>query len=709
MSFKVYLKDHKKDQLIEVPSPNEAGKEHFYSVSIKEDWKDRWVAYKNKLLGTGNTSAAFLKEVTLLGEETIFVETINFRLALQTAIKYFSKNLKHFKTNQLGWTRIAHYTPEPIKDNTDSSTDQTSTVKSYFNKNNTANSNIQGFKFYLNPRKDPVSENFQLTDTRYINLNHYVLRKTDSTGDYIKLISLVNNDLQLTYEVLYNFCEELNIPVNKKVIQKVIDSQNNWVHVGKDIKRTVANPKYKIFTNEDKSKLYFKLDVARGRRVGLTLQTLKQILIERDLDVNIITSTAETYLNGVDFTKPIVLAEGVSPVHGKDAYIEEVAKNKHAAEHKKNIETKSPSQKIYQELPHFIAVAKNEVIARKHPMEQGKDGLSIYNQVIPANEAKDIEFKGGKNTELSPDGLTLTATQNGNLHRDSNKFWTVEEVLRIKNVDAKSGNITHLGTVIIEDSISDGYSVVTSGNLYVQGSVGVATIEAGGDIVLAKGVNGKNKATLTSHFGNVRAKYLQDVTVTTEGNVVVEELISDCIINAGDKIEVLKSRGIIWGGTISATKAIITSNVGSVSGRKTVLEVGVPFPIRIRLNDCYQEISHVKSQILTLQDNLHKAMNQGQDQEASNIRAKLKNHNTILKKTDAEISRLLESREENYVPCFISVKHHIYANATIKCQAATLHNKRYRTSLVFSSDTNDAEKFNIEPYIFKESEKQFRI
>ncbi len=667
-----------------MPKEMDSGMAVIRPLDIGESVGEKLAKLSRQFLGREALEPMPLHEVIVLGDETILVQSANFTLAYKTAVRYYNHAVKGFRLKQLKWQRLFKRMLQ-----TEQSTETSETAA------------VAGFKFYLGS-DDGISINEFMPQEFYhalkVNLDDYIIRKTVGTKRYIKLLGLVNNDVNLTREVLYNLCEELAVNAGKQLINQIIAHQYNWVQVGEPLKHQLSKPKLKLHTNETQTELYLKVEAPSGAGVQLRIADIEKLLKGREIQVPLLEEELKKFFQNRDFKKSVLIARSQNVVHGKDAWIEEMAELAHI---KRNQELLAAGGKQLKQVTSFVTVKEGELIARKHPPEAGIDGYDIYGNATKAISANDLLFKGGKYTKLSEAGLTLTATINGNLYRDSNNLWTVGNILEVQNVNARTGSIFHLGTVLVIDSINDGYSVVASGNVHVGGSVGVGSIEAGGDIVIIKGVSGKNKASIVSHFGNIRAKFLQDAIITTEGNVMVEELISNCTIDAGNKVEVMAHRGTIWGGVVRATELISTSNLGSVSGRKTIVEVGVPFAIRVRLNKCKLEMEHIRKQVLETNSELTRAKDTDNGEEVTRLSGELKQYDGELKGLETERRNILANLEDHYVQAKVVIKQLVQANTIVQCQAASVHNRRYRNSLIFYAEAGLSQKIRIDPYVYK--------
>ncbi|MEY8491952.1 FapA family protein [Lachnospiraceae bacterium 29-91] len=226
----------------------------------------------------------------------------------------------------------------------------------------------------------------------------------------------------------------------------------------------------------------------------------------------------------------------------------------------------------YASLHFFQSVEPGGVICEAVLPTPGEPGRTVLDQEIPAKDGKEAPLTKGQNTEISEDGTKLTATQAGHVEYEGKTF-QVKAVLEIaENVDYSTGNINYMGDVHIHGRVCSGFSVRAAGNITVDGVVESAAVEAGGDLIVAKGIVGNTDSVVRAD-GSIFAKYLENSIVHAR-----ENLQADCIVNSevyvDGEVQVRSGRGIIVGGRIRAAKKVSAKAVGSKSESQTRIYLG---------------------------------------------------------------------------------------------------------------------------------------
>lgn len=262
------------------------------------------------------------------------------------------------------------------------------------------------------------------------------------------------------------------------------------------------------------------------------------------------------------------LAKGKPARNGKDGQI--IEHFDRAVERK--FEVDEHDRVDYLSLHFFQSVEAGDVICEAVLPTRGEPGRTVLDQEISAKDGKEAPLTRGKNTEISEDGTKLLASQAGHVEYVGKGF-QVKAVLDIpENVDYSTGNINYMGDVHIHGRVCSGFSVRAAGNITVDGVVESADIEAGGDLIVAKGIVGNTDSVVRAE-GSVFAKYLENCIVHAR-----ENLQADCIVNSevysDGEIQVRSGRGIIVGGRIRAAKQVSAKTVGTKSESQTRIYLG---------------------------------------------------------------------------------------------------------------------------------------
>lgn len=298
----------------------------------------------------------------------------------------------------------------------------------------------------------------------------------------------------------------------------------------------------------------------------------------------------EEFFRNPRYATELVVAQGTEARNGADARIEYYFETDL---HAKPTLSEDGSVDFFH-LNTISHCRKGDVLARLFPEDPGEAGRSIYGEIVKPREVRRGSLKFGRNITLSPDRLTITSDVNGHVSLVEDKVF-VSDVLEVENVDTATGNIEYEGSVQINGNVVTNFSVKAKGNVEVRGVVEGAVIEAEGDIIIARGMNGMGKGTLKAG-GNVVAKYLENATVKAEGYVSTESILHSTVL-AGTEINVTGKRGFITGGRVSAGTLVHVKTLGSQMGADTIVEVGADPSVKLRIQELQKLVVEHKKAI----------------------------------------------------------------------------------------------------------------
>lgn len=300
----------------------------------------------------------------------------------------------------------------------------------------------------------------------------------------------------------------------------------------------------------------------------------------------------ERRLEAKCYCTDILAAEGAEPKHGEDARIEYYFNTDITA---KPTQKEDGSVDFFQ-LNTINHCKKGDLLAKLIPATRGEYGINVLGNKIKPRDVKNLHLKYSNNIEINEDKTEITAAVDGHVMLVEDKVF-VSNVFEVENVDTSTGNIDYEGSVQVNGNVQSNFRISCRGNIIVNGAVEGACLEAGGDIIIARGMNGMNKGSLKAG-GNVVAIFLENAKVEAAGYVHAEAIIHSTVM-AGTEVTVEGKRGFIAGGRIFATEKVSTKNLGSEMGVSTIVEVGVDPSVKTRYSQLQKEIAEVAKELKT--------------------------------------------------------------------------------------------------------------
>ncbi|MCI9270809.1 MAG: DUF342 domain-containing protein [Dorea sp.] len=324
-----------------------------------------------------------------------------------------------------------------------------------------------------------------------------------------------------------------------------------------------------VFISADKMKAWLMVFPPVGKGREIDRQALEQAL----KDNGVAFGVDEGLLNKLPgernrYFRLCAAAKGRPVVQGKDGYIVDYFKRSM----QRQVEVDERDRVDYASLNLVQSAEEGALICEAVPPTKAVPGRTVLDKEIPGKDGKAATIPKGQNTIISEDGSKLLASRSGRVEFSGRAFQIKPTMDVENNVDYSTGNINFVGDVHIRGDVLSGFQVKSMGNITVDGVVEAGTVEAGGDLVIAKGIVGDQEAIIRANR-NIYSKYLEHGIVHARGNI-----ITDCILHSDvycdGEVQVTSGRGAIIGGRIRAARGIKANIVGSKSRNNTSIILG---------------------------------------------------------------------------------------------------------------------------------------
>lgn len=323
-------------------------------------------------------------------------------------------------------------------------------------------------------------------------------------------------------------------------------------------------------------------------------QEILNDLIHQGITYGVDEKAVEEFVRKRNYCEDIIIARGTPPVHGSDASIEYFFNTDLKARPTLN----EDGSVDFFHLNTINHCKKGELLAKLTPEDPGKEGRSVVGERVPPREVKRLKLQFGKNIALSEDGLEITSEVDGHVTLVEEQVF-VSNVFEVENVDNSTGDIDYDGSVQVNGNVCSNFTVKAKGNVEVKGVVEGARIDAGGDVIIARGVNGMSKGVIKAG-GNVIAKFIENATVTAGGYVESGSILHSKV-NAQTEIHVDGKRGFITGGRVCATNSITVKTLGSPMGADTIVDVGVDPEVKLEFQKVQKQLAEVGKTLKSIQ------------------------------------------------------------------------------------------------------------
>lgn len=301
----------------------------------------------------------------------------------------------------------------------------------------------------------------------------------------------------------------------------------------------------------------------------LTYEDIIAAMVAQGVRFGAVEANINEFLSKREYFKDFVLAKAMPAVQGTDARIEYFFNTDLTLKPKTN----EDGSVDFHQLDNICKVKKGDLLARLIPAEEGKNGIDITGTVIRPNKVARKILKYGKKITITEDKLELYSEVDGHVALVEDRVFVSDSYEVGTDVGPLTGDIDFDGSVIVKGSVISGYTIKAEGDIIVEGVVEGAILEAAGQIVLKRGIQGSGKGMLKAG-NNVVAKFIENATVTCGGYLQTDSILHSKVSAKGDII-VNGRNGFITGGEISSGTKISMKIAGNAMETKTLLQAGI--------------------------------------------------------------------------------------------------------------------------------------
>lgn len=399
----------------------------------------------------------------------------------------------------------------------------------------------------------------------------------DDAVKFLKLKDIRDYDVDALKEAL-----------NSQKDREIKKISKNSAPPTKDEQMIVEISKNKMF-----SVIHFKEPQSDGRL--LTKDEILDILKQKGILYGIDINGIDEILANKQYNFKYLIARGKEARNGQNGKLS----------FNFDIEKKTIQPKIeddgtvnFKNLDLIEMVKKGQILVTATPPTQGIDGIDIFGVEKKAIDGKNATLPKGKNVKISANGMDLESEIDGQITYADGKVSVYSSYEVPANVDNSTGNIDFVGNVIVKGNILTGFSVKAGGSIEVYGAVEGAELEADGDIILYRGMQGVNRGKLKSG-GNITAKYIENSTIEARGSVRANAIMHS-EVKCGTFISLEGKKGLLVGGKARAGEQIEAKTIGSPMATTTELEVGIDPEILETYRNLKTESESVKAECIKM-------------------------------------------------------------------------------------------------------------
>lgn len=465
-----------------------------------------------------------------------------------------------------------------------------------------------------------------------------------------------------------------NLTILENLVRKndlLIAEINGFLDVFEEEKGTIVrvrpseNEIITIEISEDKMDAY--LSVMENTSNPITIDEIKEKLVSsgviKGLKEEVLQEAVETSNSG-EILERVVIASGEAPIEPGTSRLNMNIK----VADDTAVTLRANGSADFKNQDRITAITKGDLIGViLSPKTEARDGWDVCGATIKAQEAPPLktEIGNGIKEEAADNGdISLIAEVSGELIQDKDKLFINAFHMVKGDVNLKEGNIKFPGSVKIGGSVTQGFFIMSGGEVQIAGGVEAALVSAGESIIIRQGIIGGGKAILRSKQ-NIEMAFAERATLLAVGNIMAKNSCLRCKIKCNGKVQLVGDKGNLVGGNTKTTGGIDVGNLGNDKGIKTEVSFGQNYLIQDRIELEEREVEKIKTQLTKLDLTMHQLEKERNRTQLKNTRLHKVKLIKILEKRGIRLFTLRERFEEHF-PSEIKVRGTIYPGVILE-------------------------------------------
>ena len=464
-------------------------------------------------------------------------------------------------------------------------------------------------------------------------------------GTYLDIYPPQNGGRPLDHQEVMDYIERHGVlDFSAEKLKMVLESHSDTaarIRISEQKIETV-HEEARVFTAKDMLSAYVRFYPPSN---GGSLMTKRELLGEFErikITYGISEKMIDMFLAHRQYCTNIVMVKGLAPVRATDTIIEYFFDTKPLSKPKLN----EDGSVNFHEMQLFTTVHKGDMLAKLTPHTMGEAGINIFGKSIPQNRPKIKTLKFGRNIIQSEDKTTLTSDVDGNVTLVQGSVFVSSAYVVPANVDASTGDIEYDGNVQVKGTVKTGFTVKAKGDIEVDGVVEAATLEAGGNVIIKRGVQGMSKGFIKAG-GDVCAQFFEGARVEAGGDVTAGSILHSTIV-AGEKIIVRGKKGFIVGGVCQCNNYVEANSIGNKMETRTEIKVGVKPELHEELKRLIPKVNEINDKYAETESYLKvykEKIKKGKELGGEDLK-KVKVYNSTLDELEGDREQLNERLKE---------------------------------------------------------------
>ena len=288
----------------------------------------------------------------------------------------------------------------------------------------------------------------------------------------------------------------------------------------------------------------------------------------------------------------VALASGVAVEHGEDSRFELLV-----AEARDRVPQIDENGLVnLRELGEIPLVVADQALMRRIRPTNGSPGRNVRGEPIAPVPGGALAFAENLvGAYVASDDVDLLRAEFAGQPVRCDNGVMVEHVLRMRDVNVASGNISFNGSVHVSGEVLPGMKVHATGDILVTGVVDGGELDAAGDIRVGGGIIAHARVRAA---GSVAARFVESAQINAGTSIAIDDTALQSDLQALNQIVVgcrSTQRGRLVGGSARATLLVATPVLGAATGGVTRVELGANPLLEAKYQELLQRIEKQKT------------------------------------------------------------------------------------------------------------------
>lgn len=392
-----------------------------------------------------------------------------------------------------------------------------------------------------------------------------------------------------------------------------------------------------------------------------TKDAIDAAMAESNVVAGIDKGAINRVINTASKGQEIVIATGTPPVAGEDGRYEFFFDTNPSREPKEL----DDGYLDFVNVDWYETVEKDQRLAVYHPATKGRDGESVTGTILNARNGAELKVLTGKGFTKSEDGNEYFAEFSGIIeYNELRGTINISETLVVDEVNNATGAVDFEGNVHVKKDVGIGAYICATGDVVVDGFVEACFIEAGGNIILKKGANGKGGKNLIKATGEIQGNFFESMNIEADVGIVANYCLN-CEIFTKGTLDLSSRKGLLLGGHTIAEERIKANNIGNRIATPTLVVVGMNDRMREIGKKIQVDAKTVRGELKILENACEQFKEKFSPEERNSMEIYLKIENAIYTK-ELQLGELKEKRQKyvdrikELMRAKVDIRNHLY-------------------------------------------------